>query len=133
MAYNRLSTYCTSVARIGNDVAVTYHQTTIVLAKDVGNRRVVKLDTGGETGNWTRSNPGPGSNTTKRKMNQAAHQFGLGYSVHQAKGRWYVTTIAGAFEYEDTVFIFDAVSGLPMDELALFAPLTVANVELALS
>jgi hypothetical protein len=28
--------------------------------------------------------------TTKRKMNQASNQFGLGYTVYQHKGEWFV-------------------------------------------
>lgn len=31
--------------------------------------------------------------TTKRKMVQAARQFGLGYTVSQRKGDWYVTRL----------------------------------------
>ena len=37
--------------------------------------------------------------TTKARMNQAAHQYSLGYSVYQARRIWYVTTPAGEFPF----------------------------------
>lgn len=73
---DKLSTYCTTIARAGDLVAVTYHRTQIVAFDD----RNVVLRTGG----WD-------TVTTRRKMNQAARQFGLGYSVYRDKGESYVT------------------------------------------
>ena len=55
---------------------VRYHTTDIVS----WDRDVIILCTGG----WK-------DVTTKRKMNQAARQFGLGYGVHQRKHCWYVS------------------------------------------
>ena len=55
--------------------AITYHSTTVVEF----NARYVILRTGG----WRTA-------TTKARMNQAASQFGLGYSVSQTDFQWYV-------------------------------------------
>lgn len=87
MAYNRLSSYATTVAHNGLDgekgaLCVYYHKTCIVQAFDDGR---VRLHSGG----WR-------TVTTKRKMNQAAHQFDLGYGVYQRAGDWYVTKRDGS-------------------------------------
>ena len=55
---------------------VTYHNTIVV---KVVNDRFVILNTGG----WY-------TTTTKRRMNQASKQYGLGYIVYQADFVWYV-------------------------------------------
>ena len=74
--YNQLSSYKTTVSSDGDATRVTYHSTVIVeWTKDE-----ITLRTGGWRGV-----------TTKRKMNQAAWQFGLGYGVHQRKHEWYVS------------------------------------------
>jgi hypothetical protein len=101
--YNRLSSYATKwwISDNGH-VAVTYHSTTIVRTYDYDGMHWCELNTGGYY-----------SVTTKRKMNQAAGQFDLPYSVHQKKHRWYVTTKAGVFEFDDQTFVFDLASGLP--------------------
>jgi len=78
---NKLSTYCTTIAQAGDLIVVTYRKTQIVAF----DRRYISLRTGG----WD-------SVTTRRKMNQAANQFGLGYSVYRDKGESYVRTPAGA-------------------------------------
>ena len=121
MAWNRLSTYKTQITRdeAGN-VGVRYHSTDIVKTYDECGRRVIELDTGGETGDWHTASRGAGSVTTKKKMNQASRQFGLGYSVHQHKHRWYVTTKAGVFPYDDNVFVIDAETGVPWGVVELF-------------
>lgn len=87
---DKLSTYRTTIVENGDDLAVTYVSTAIVNRN--GNK--ITLDSGG----WE-------TVTTKRKMNQAARQFALGYSVYQEKGRWYVTTPQG-----DTVPFYDGIS-----------------------
>jgi hypothetical protein len=43
--------------------------------------------------------------TTKRKMNQAANQFGLGYAVHQHKGEWFVRIADIAYPFHDGMTI----------------------------
>ena len=73
---DRLSTYCTTIATAGDLTCITYHKTQIVAF----DRLYITLRTGG----WD-------SVTTRRKMNQAANQFGLGYRVHRDKGTTYVT------------------------------------------
>jgi hypothetical protein len=78
---DKLSTYCTTVAQAGDLIAITYHKTQIVAFDS----RNIVLRTGG----WD-------SVTTRRKMNQAANQFGLGFSVYRDKGESYVRTPAGA-------------------------------------
>ena len=77
MAYNQLSTYKTTWAETGESGVVTYTNTNIVS----WTKGKIILRSGG----WE-------SVTTKRKMNQASIQFGLGVSVYQRKGVWYVDT-----------------------------------------
>lgn len=72
---NKLSTYRTTVMCTAGRIAVTYVSTLIVDATP----DTVTLDSGG----WQ-------TVTTKRKMCQAANQFGLGFKVFQEKGEWYV-------------------------------------------
>jgi subtilisin family serine protease len=63
-------------------------------------------------------------------MNQASHQFGLGYTVHQHKHEWFVTTKAGVFPFDDRVFVIDVDTGLPYaDALAYVADMEMAADE----
>jgi len=68
---DKLSTYCTTVVQAGPLLRVTYHSTDIVTAS----ADLITLRTGG----WD-------SVTTRRKMNQAARQFDLGYGVYRHNG-----------------------------------------------
>lgn len=72
---NKLSNYATTVAQAGPLLRVTYHSTAIVTAS----ADLITLRTGG----WD-------SVTTRRKMNQAARQFDLGYGVYRDKGKSFV-------------------------------------------
>lgn len=100
MAYNRVSPYKTKIARDGEAVRVIYHSTMIVHAGP----SFLRLDTGG----WR-------TVTTKRKMNQAANQFGLGFTVFQRDHDWFFTTKAGEFAWgDDRVIVIDRASGLPL-------------------
>jgi hypothetical protein len=54
---------------------VRYHQTDVVSFSP----KTITLNTGG----WF-------TNTTRNRMNQAAQQFALGYSVYQKAFRWFV-------------------------------------------
>lgn len=72
---DKLSTYRTNIMATGDRLSVVYASTLIV--DKVGNE--ITLDSGG----WQ-------TVTTKRKMNQAARQFGLGYSVYQRDFKWFV-------------------------------------------
>jgi len=73
-----LSNYKTTITSdAAATIIVTYCNTQIVR---VNNDGTVTLNTGGYE-----------TVTTKKKMNQAAKQFGLGYSVSQRASRWYVS------------------------------------------
>ena len=72
---NKLSSYRTTFETDGERGSVTYVNTRIV-AWDGDN---VTLNSGG----WQTA-------TTKRKMAQAANQFGLGFTVAQRNGEWFV-------------------------------------------
>lgn len=65
-------------------LVVTYHQTAIVRA----DKESILLDTGGYK-----------TATTKKKMNQAARQFGLDFYVTQERGVWLVV-VAGQISNE---------------------------------
>lgn len=67
---------------------VTYYDTEIVTA-DPDARRVV-LNNGGFT-----------TMTTKTRMTQAAHQFGLGYQVHEREGQWFAYREGREFKFND--------------------------------
>lgn len=58
-------------------LCVRYHQTVVARKHADG---VIELDSGG----WRTA-------TTKLRMNQFAHQYGLGFGVYQEKGEWYVS------------------------------------------
>jgi hypothetical protein len=73
MAFNRLSMYRTTIRAIPEGSAINYAGTDIV---KIYQDHVV-LNSGG----WR-------TVTTKRKMNQAARQFALGYSICQKRGVW---------------------------------------------
>jgi len=68
---DKLSSYCTTIATAGDLTCITYHSTQIVAF----DRHHITLRTGG----WDTA-------TTRRKMVQAARQFGLEFSVYRDKG-----------------------------------------------
>lgn len=72
---DKLSSYATTIASDGKYMVVTYHRTQIVKWND----SEIVLDFGGYD-----------TVTTRRKMNQAANQFCLGFSVYRDKGETYV-------------------------------------------
>jgi hypothetical protein len=90
MAYNQLSNYRTAWYDEGNTGSVIYASTAIVSWHD----GKVTLRSGG----WE-------TVTTKRKMNQASHQFALGYIVYQRNHVWYVDLPDG-----DTVLFTDGMT-----------------------
>ena len=77
-------------------LCVVYHKTTVVEASP----DVVKLDTGGYR-----------TATTKTRMNQAARQFDLGYTVRQKDYDWFVTTKAGCERMAGNSIAFDRHTG----------------------
>lgn len=62
------------VSKDGENITVTYHGTVIVSASPEN----IRLNTGG----WFTA-------STKRHMNQASDEFGLGFRVYQARGEWF--------------------------------------------
>lgn len=72
---DKLSNYRTTIASKNGNTCITYVSTVIVEFDP----ECVILRTGG----WR-------SVTTKRKMNQASTQFGLGFRVFQHDGDWFV-------------------------------------------
>lgn len=74
----------------GGFTNITYHQTVVVSFSD----SAVILRSGGYR-----------TATTKTRMNQASNQFGLGYSVYQEKGDWYVRLVDRTLPFEDGMVI----------------------------
>ena len=84
MSYNKVGKLATVITKgvmcvdgvvIDSCMVCTYHSTDVVKWND----KHIRLYTGG----WK-------TVTTKTRMNQVSNQFGLGYSVYQRKGKWYV-------------------------------------------
>ncbi len=76
MAYNKLSNYRTTISTQDGLTSVIYARTPIVAFS---------------AGSVTLRADGWQTVTTKRKMNQASHQFGLGFGVYQKAGDWFVS------------------------------------------
>jgi hypothetical protein len=72
---SRITRNNTTVTGTRESGSVTIHNTTVVSWTPDH----IRLDTGG----WKTS-------TTKTRMNQAANEYNLGFSVYQEKGRWFV-------------------------------------------
>jgi uncharacterized protein YcnI len=87
---HRIGTVHTTVQRLPNGIRVVYHSTTIVEQTAEG----IRLDSGG----WRTS-------TTKTRMNQTANQYGLGFSVFQKQGDWYVRHNDRDLPFEDGMVI----------------------------
>jgi hypothetical protein len=66
---------------------IVYHHTPVVSF----NADKVVLNTGGYH-----------TSTTKTRMNQASHQFGLGYGVFQKDWAWFVTFKGETLPFDDT-------------------------------
>ena len=79
--FDRLSSYKTTIANDGEGNTIITYQSTVIVKF---NRDTVTLNSGG----WD-------TVTTKRKMNQASHQFNLGYSVNQRDFKWFLTLPSG--------------------------------------
>jgi hypothetical protein len=74
--HNQVGKTATSIRHEGQTTIIRYHQTDVVTFT---NDEIIL-----KTGGWE-------TVTTKRRMNQAAWQFGLDYGVSQRKGQWYVS------------------------------------------
>jgi hypothetical protein len=103
MRTNRLGTHATAIHPIPNGFAIAYHATDIVSVQDIVNAqgiasgKVIRLDNGGYH-----------TATTKARMNQAARQFGLPYSVYQEHFQWYI-------EYNNRAFPFDKTAEIRIE------------------
>ena len=74
---HRIGTHATTISRLDRPNIVTYHQTPIGTLDVDG---TITLDSGG----WR-------SYTTKTRMNQAASQLNLRFSVYQSDFQWFVS------------------------------------------
>lgn len=85
---DRLSSYKTTIETHNGMTRIVYHSTCIVEF----NNDEITLRTGGYK-----------TVTTKRKMNQASQQFGLGYGVSQKAGDWFLRLPSGkVVPFDDT-------------------------------
>jgi hypothetical protein len=75
----------TSVRVDGNSTIVRYHNTDVV----VFDSETITLDCGG----WK-------TVTTKTRMNQASHEFNLGYHVYSLKKEWIVFHIRKTIPFD---------------------------------
>ncbi len=87
---SKLSHYKTLWAVEGDVGSVMYVETLIAAWNEHG----IRLD----SGKWR-------TVTTKRKMNQASNQFGLGYQVFQRKGEWFVTWKGQELPFHDGMIL----------------------------
>jgi hypothetical protein len=72
-------------------IEIFYHSTCVVTIDNSGELPIVTLRSGG----WHTS-------TTKRRMNQAAQEYKLGFCVYQEKFNWYVGFASGIkLQFED--------------------------------
>lgn len=90
-AMNKLSNYATTIGQNDGQMVVTYHRTPIVSF----DRDTVTLRTGG----WD-------TVTTRRKLQQASNQFGLGYTVYRRHGDSFVRRPDGGDMPLDPVVTF---------------------------
>lgn len=85
---DRLSTYATTIAADGDATVITYHRTAIVRF----DADKITLNMGGYD-----------TVTTRRKMNQAARQFCLPFTVYRIKGDTFMrSTLTGEAQPVDT-------------------------------
>ena len=94
---NKLSSYATTIATRNGNMCITYHSTVIVEF----DADCIILRTGG----WQ-------TVTTKRKMNQAARQFELGYCVFQHNGDWFIRRPdGGEMPFDTNEVVLDRKTG----------------------
>ena len=100
-------TYRTTVSERDGTTAVTFHSTDVV----VFDANSITLNSGG----WQ-------TVTTKRRMNQTAEHFGLGFSVWQKNFIWYVDWQGAngkTLEYRDGMKLERVLSVRPIVDRAL--------------
>ena len=86
----QIGTHATVVLQVEDHTSIIYRGTKVVRF----NNNEIVLNTDG----WQTS-------TTKRRMNQASGQFGLGYHVYQDKGIWYVDYKDKTLEFSDNMIL----------------------------
>jgi hypothetical protein len=98
---SKVGKVATCIHKDGATTVVHYHGTPVVQWDEDH----VWLDTGG----WK-------TVTTKTRMNQVANEFGLGFSVYQSKGLWYVTTYIGGeprnWPFSGSTIAIDRATGI---------------------
>ncbi len=82
MKSNTVGSHKTNILTEGELVEVIYHNTKVVRFNLI--TRAVELNTGGYL-----------TQITKRRMNQASKQYGLGFQVYQRDFTWFVQTEDG--------------------------------------
>lgn len=87
---SKVGRHKTIVRNDADELSVVYHSTEVV--KATADRIVLN------TGGWLTA-------TTKARMNQASQEFGLGYSVYQVNGRWFVDYNGVTFQIQDVLVL----------------------------
>lgn len=90
---NEVGRVATSIVTENGITSVYYHGTPVVR---FGGGKPVTLNTGGYF-----------TVTTKRRMNQAANQYGLGFSVYQRSRQWYVDHNGRTLRFDGNVLTLD--------------------------
>lgn len=86
--------HMTEVRTKGRWTCIKYHDTEIVKFS----KSVIRLDIGGRK-----------TNTTKKRMNQASEEFGLGFGIFQRAKTWYVDFKGKEYEFEEDVFLMTRI------------------------
>jgi hypothetical protein len=87
---NRIGSTATKVRNINGRTEVQYHYTIVVEFTPVD----IRLDSGG----WRTA-------TTKTRMNQTSRQYGLGFSVFQVRGAWFVDYAGERLPFADGMLL----------------------------
>ncbi len=85
---NEIGKHKTTVTTENGVTKVKYHNTVVVEFDKHG----ILLNSGGYR-----------TNTTKLRMNQTSQQFGLGFSVYQRKGEWYISMYDTELSFYDNI------------------------------
>ena len=92
--YNRVGKHKTRIRTENGETTIRYWYTDVVTFRLTPSDTIITLN----AGTWF-------SPTTKLRMNQASRQFGLGYSVYQSKGVWFVTVHDKTYPFHNNMTI----------------------------